>query len=84
MLAEYNARNNEALQTLIKEHKVQVRRFPDDVLKKLHTISDQVVAEIADKDPMSKKVYESFRTFREQVVAWDRVSEKAYLEARDL
>ncbi|HKJ08668.1 MAG TPA: TRAP transporter substrate-binding protein [Gammaproteobacteria bacterium] len=84
MLAEYNARNNEALQTLIEDHKVQVRRFPDDVLRKLHTISDQVVAEIADKDPMSRKVYESFRSFREQVVAWDRVSEKAYLQARDL
>ncbi|MEJ2688049.1 MAG: TRAP transporter substrate-binding protein, partial [Gammaproteobacteria bacterium] len=69
MLAEYNARNNEALQTLIRDHKVQVRRFPDDVLRKLHTISDQVVAEIADKDPMSRKVYESFRTFREQLVA---------------
>ncbi|MGA7802740.1 MAG: TRAP transporter substrate-binding protein DctP, partial [Gammaproteobacteria bacterium] len=84
MLAEYNARNNEALQTLIKQHKVQLRRFPDDVLKKLHTISDQVVAEIADKDPMSRKVYQSFRAFRDEVVAWDRISEKSYLEARDL
>jgi TRAP-type mannitol/chloroaromatic compound transport system substrate-binding protein len=84
LLSEFTARNNEALHTLVTRHKVDLRKFPDDVLKKLHTISNEVVAEVAEKDPASKKVYESFRKFRDQVVAWSDISERAYLNARAL
>ncbi len=84
MLSEYTARNNAALQTLVTEHKVNLRQFPDEVLIKLKGLSDEVVAETAEKDPMSKKVYESFLKFRAQAVAWHRVSEQAYLNARSL
>ena len=82
MLAEYTTRNNRALQTLVNEHKVDLRRFPEAVLQKLRVLSDEVVAEVAEKDPMSKKVYESYKAFRDQVMAWHEVSEKAYLNAR--
>jgi TRAP-type mannitol/chloroaromatic compound transport system substrate-binding protein len=81
-LSEYTARNNEALHTLVSKHKVQLKKFPDDVLRRLKAVSDEVVAEIAAKDPMSKKVYESFVRFRDQVVAWHDVSERAFLNAR--
>jgi TRAP-type mannitol/chloroaromatic compound transport system substrate-binding protein len=84
LLAEFTARNNQALNTLVNEHGVDLRRFPDEVLKELHTISNQVVAEIAEKDPASRKVYDSFSKFRDQVVAWHDVSERAYLNARAL
>lgn len=81
-LSEFTARNNEALHTLVTKHKVQLKKFPDDVLQQLKTTSDAVVAEIANKDPLSKKVYESFTKFRDQVVAWHNVSERAFLNAR--
>ena len=81
-LSEFTARNNEALHLLVTKHKVDLRKFPDDVLKKLRSISEEVVAEIAAKDPMSKKVYDSYKKFRDQVVAWHDVSERAYLNAR--
>jgi TRAP-type mannitol/chloroaromatic compound transport system substrate-binding protein len=82
MLADFTAQNNKALQTLVKEHKVDLRRLPDEVLTKLKELSDQVVAEVAEKDPLSKKVYESFAQFREQAIAWHDISERAYLNAR--
>jgi TRAP-type mannitol/chloroaromatic compound transport system substrate-binding protein len=82
MLAEYTARNNAALQTLVSEHKVDVREFPRPVLDKLRTISEQVVAEIAAKDALSAKVYESYQNFRKQVVAWHDISERTYLNVR--
>ena len=82
MLAEYVARNNQALQTLVDEHQVDVRRLPDDVLAKLRELSDEVVAEIAEQDPLSRRVYDSFRNIRDQVVAWDDISERAYRNAR--
>lgn len=81
-LSEFTARNNEALHTLVTRHKVQLKKFPDDVLRELKAASDAVVAEIAAKDPLSKKVYESFVRFRDQVVAWHDVSERAFLNAR--
>jgi TRAP-type mannitol/chloroaromatic compound transport system substrate-binding protein len=82
MLAEYTARNNAALQTLVEKHKVELRRFPDEVLERLRNLSDQVVTELTESDPMSKKVFESFSKFREQAIAWHNISERAYLNAR--
>jgi len=82
MLAEYTARNNSALQALINEHQVDVREFPGEVLQRLRSLSEEVVAEIADKDALSAKVYDSYRNFRAQVVAWHNVSERAYLNVR--
>ncbi len=82
MLAEYNARNNQALKTLVDEHQVELRALPDEVLRRLKTLSDEVVAEVADKDAQSRRVYTAFRDFREQVTAWSNVSERAYLDAR--
>ncbi|MGD9000746.1 MAG: TRAP transporter substrate-binding protein DctP, partial [Granulosicoccaceae bacterium] len=82
MLAEYTARNNQALGTLVNKHKVDLRHFPDDVLGRLKSLSDEVVAEVAAKDAISKKVFESFRSFRDQAMAWHDISERAYLNAR--
>jgi TRAP-type mannitol/chloroaromatic compound transport system substrate-binding protein len=45
-------------------------------------LSDEVVAEVAAKDALSQRVYDSFQTFRQQVTAWQDISERAYLNAR--
>ena len=82
--AEYTARNASALQTLQDKHGVQVRKLPDDVLKKLHEISNEVVAEMAAKDKFVKKVYESVQSFQQQAIEWHNISERAYLNARSL
>ena len=82
MLAEYTARNNKALQTLVNEHQVDVRALPEEVLRRLRQLSDEVVAEVASKDALSGKVYRSFQDFRREVSAWHAISERAYLNAR--
>jgi TRAP-type mannitol/chloroaromatic compound transport system substrate-binding protein len=82
MLSEYTARNNAALQTLVHEHHVDVRRLPDAVLNRLREIAAGVVAEIGRKDELAARVYESFRTFSTQVTAWTDISERAYLNVR--
>lgn len=84
MLAQFTSTNNRALQTLVNEHKVELRRYPDEVLQQIRKVSDEVVAEIAGQDELSQKVYDSFRSFREQVMAWQDISERAYLNARAL
>lgn len=83
MLAEYTARNNAVLERLVKEHKVDLRPYPTEVLEQLKSLSEQVVKEEAQKDPMSKKVYASYTTFREQAVDWHKISEQSYLNSRN-
>jgi TRAP-type mannitol/chloroaromatic compound transport system substrate-binding protein len=83
MLAEYTTRNQAALIELKEKHGVDVREFPADVLDKLKKLSDQVVAEVAGADPLSQKVYDSYKAYRDQVKAYHAVSEQAYINARD-
>ncbi len=83
MLAEYTTRYQAALIELKEKHGVDVREFPADVLDKLQTLSDEVVAEVAGADPLSQKVYDSYKAYRDQVKAYHAVSEQAYINARD-
>jgi len=82
MLAEYTARNQIALDTLVNQHKVDLRKLPDEVLIKLKSLSEEVIAEVAEKDPLSKKVFQSFTKFSQQVKNWHDVSERVYLNIR--
>lgn len=82
MLAEYTARNQQALETLINEHKVEFRNLPDSVLAALKQATDAVLGEITARDPFAAKVYESYRAFQRQVVAWHRLSEQSYYDSR--
>jgi len=82
MLAEYTARNNDALDTLLNEHKVDIRRFPDDVIEQLRKLSQEVVEEEAHKSPQAARIAESYLTFWEKVMRWHDISERAFLNAR--
>ena len=82
LFAEFNARNGEALDTLINKHGVQLKRFPDEVLKALGNAAGEVVAEVGGADPQSRKVYESFMKFRKSLMEWTRLSEQAFTAAR--
>ncbi|WP_369599998.1 TRAP transporter substrate-binding protein [Hahella sp. SMD15-11] len=82
MLDEYTARNQSALDELVNKHGVVVKKFPDEVLKELETLSRQTLDELAAKDPMTKKVYESYKAFRANVVKYHHISEQAYINAR--
>ncbi|RUM50115.1 MAG: ABC transporter substrate-binding protein [Marinomonas sp.] len=83
MLDEFTALNNDALQTLVNEHNVDLRPFPEDVLKALKVASQETLEGVAASDEMSKKVYESFKAFLGKVSQWHDVSERAYINARD-
>jgi TRAP-type mannitol/chloroaromatic compound transport system substrate-binding protein len=84
MISEYTARNNQALDTLVNKHGVKLMPLPDDVLRKLKKLSEEVVLELANKDPMAQKIYQSFNQFRTQVSQWSSLSEQAFLSARAL
>lgn len=80
MLCESETKNNFYLEKMVKEEGVQLKMFPPDVISKLRAYSTEVLDEIANKDPLSKKVYESFRKFQKQHQAWGEISESAYAQ----
>jgi TRAP-type mannitol/chloroaromatic compound transport system substrate-binding protein len=84
MLADFTAKNNQALQTLKTEHDVELRRFPDTVLRQMLQASEAVVAELGDQSQSARRIYDSFRRFRGDVTAWHEIAERAYLNARAL
>lgn len=80
VLSQFEAQNGAALEELITKHKVQLERFPDEVLRKLSKIAEEVNEEEAAKSPIGKKVNESFKKFAKVVGTWGTVSEKAYYD----
>lgn len=82
MLDEYTARNNAALQTLINEHKVQVKKLPDEVLLELRKLSEQMYAEQAEENADFARVYKSYKDFAEGAAKYHRLSEEAYYLTR--
>jgi TRAP-type mannitol/chloroaromatic compound transport system substrate-binding protein len=84
MLDEFTARNNAALRELIDRHGVQLRRLPDEVLLALARETDRVLERYVESDPLTRRVYESFRRFRDAVKAYHEISEHAILNARTM
>lgn len=83
MLAEYMARSPGALRSLVEQHGVQLRPFPADVLARLREVSAEVVADVAKADETSESVYAAYNAFLADVRPYTKISELAYLQARD-
>lgn len=84
-LAEANAGNARALQTLINDHNVQVRQLPVDVMEALGNASGEVIAEMRSRgDNLMKRTIDSFLSTRRILLPWSQVTEQSFLTARAL
>lgn len=81
-LDDYTTRNQGALVELINVHDVDIKRFPDDVIAKLEEISWQLYDDLSESDPIFAKVYKSYKTYMDNVVAYHKISEEAYYRQR--
>ena len=77
MLARYDARNNEALQTLLKTG-TQVRPYSQEILEAAEKASFALYEEFAAKDADFKAVYDSWKEFRERIYAWNNLNEGSF------
>ena len=50
--------------------------------KKIDQVYDEVNADIANKDPEAKKLFDNIIKFREMFMFWSDYSEKSFLESR--
>ncbi|OUR73204.1 ABC transporter substrate-binding protein [Methylophaga sp. 41_12_T18] len=79
MFSEMEQKNLSALHELQQRDNIQIHRFPDDVLKKLNSLTNETLREEAEKDPKFKRVFEAYQAFRHQNDEWSAISENAYL-----
>jgi TRAP-type mannitol/chloroaromatic compound transport system substrate-binding protein len=82
MFAEFEARNGEAIKTLVDEHGVDLRPFPDDVLAELKAASLEVMEEMAAADEMSAKAWASLQRYMERVRLSTRIGSQYFVERR--
>ncbi|WDP85965.1 MAG: TRAP transporter substrate-binding protein [Desulfobacter sp.] len=75
MLSEFESKNTRALHELVTRHQVQLKKFPDPVLKNLEKISLEVLEQMASSDPLTRKVYDSFLNFRDQMTVWNKTGQ---------
>ena len=69
--------NAEAMDDLVNNQKVIARALPDDVIKALRSETDKVLDE-AIKDPVTKKVHDSYMAFKAKYESWADGSEGAF------
>ncbi|MEO1192035.1 MAG: TRAP transporter substrate-binding protein [Pseudomonadota bacterium] len=83
MLAEFNGRSAPALKKLVTENGVKLRQFPRSVLEAFGNASGEVMEElVADGDAITKKVADAFFAFRSEIMAWTRISDQGFTNAR--
>jgi TRAP-type mannitol/chloroaromatic compound transport system substrate-binding protein len=51
---------------------------PDDVVKALKVATDKILAEAVAKDPVTKKVNDSYMAYKAKYDAWADLSETVY------
>src|SRR5262245_17824122 len=83
-LAEFNFNNALWLRKLRDEGTVKVLKFDDSVLKQLHRISKDVVAEAGSGDDLSRKIYASYQQSFPLIIDWSYIAEGAVLNSRTL
>lgn len=83
MMSEYNAKNGEALASLIKEHGVKLRAFSDDIYDSFGEAADKVFEDVQKHSPLAKEVHESFVAARANTGSWAKISDQAYVQQRN-
>ena len=83
MMAEFNAKNGEALDKLITEQGVQLREFNDDVYDAFGEASAAVFEETRQHSEIAARIHDSFANSREKVGAWMKIADQAYLNKRN-
>ena len=80
--AEYFAYSGVSLDILKRDHQVDVRSFPQDVIKEMFLISRQVVEETASLGDVHAKTYESWSKFLNQSMEYQKYGDYGFMRDR--
>ena len=77
MLAEYDAKNPQALMRLVRQG-VKLHPFPKDIMVAAHKAAFEMYEEEAGKNRDFKKIYVEWKRFRDNTNQWLKVAEASY------
>lgn len=77
MVSKYDAEKPKALCELVAAGK-KITPFPQSVMEACYAASIELWAEISEKNPRFKKVYDSWRQFRNEEILWFRACESPF------
>ena len=83
-MAEYTWGNAVALEQMKKDPNIEIRRLPDDVLTLLQRLSREAIEELSANDEWGARIQASFDAFQRISVPNQRISELAYMNAREM
>jgi len=81
-IAEYGHYNAVALEQLVKEHGVELREMPREVMEALARETRVVLEEIAASDDLSRRIFDSYKASLARSQEWGRISDEAYMAIR--
>jgi TRAP-type mannitol/chloroaromatic compound transport system substrate-binding protein len=81
-LAEMERLNALALASLTGEHNVKLAAFPNDLVDAARREANDILGELAARDPITAKIHKSYAEFRARTAPWSQVSLAAVLKAR--
>lgn len=80
VLSQFEAQNSFYLEKMVQEEKVDLRQFPEDVIAELKRHTREVILELVESDPFTKKVYDNYEAFSRRAAFWAKSSEKVYYD----
>jgi TRAP-type mannitol/chloroaromatic compound transport system substrate-binding protein len=82
---EYTTKHAQALQKLVAEQGVQVKKLPDDVMVAMGKAAGEVIAELReDSDELVKRIAESFLAYRNSIADYMVYADNGQMNARAL
>ncbi len=82
-LSEMERLNAQALAALTERNNVRLMSFSADVVGTARRQAADILAELAGRSDIARRINDSYAEFRSRTAAWSRVSLKAVLDARD-
>ena len=83
-LARFNTENVKSLRVLRADTRIKILRFNEDLIKVFGKLSKEVLADVAAKDPLSRRIHDSYMNFRAGIMDWGELSETGYRNTRRL
>lgn len=80
---EYTTKHALSLQSMVAEHGVMVKMFPEDVIEAMGVAAGEVIDELRqDDDDLVKEITESFVTYRDSVGGYMTYADNGQMNAR--
>ncbi|MCL3883349.1 TRAP transporter substrate-binding protein [Marivita sp. GX14005] len=82
---EYTTKHAQALQSMVSEHGVQVKMFPEDVIMAMGKAAEGVIDDLRnDDDELVKRITESFVAYRDLVGQYMVYADNGQMNARNM